>query len=330
MRIVLCYPVEPRHVAEIAAVAPAAELVDAGQERVAEEILRADVFCGHAKVPVPWDDVVAQGRLAWIQSSAAGLDHCLVPSVVGSSITVTSASGVLADQVSEHALGLAIACTRRLPLFLAQQARREFVRRPTRDLTGATVGIVGFGGVGRRLAEVLAPLRVRILATDWFPVRRPAGVEFLGPPAALPDVLAAADVLFLCAPLTEHTRGMIDAAAFARMKPGAILVNVARGPLVDEAALAAALESGRLDSAALDVTPEEPPPPDSPLWTAPRLIITPHVGGQSGRRIDAMTEFFCDNLRRYLRGQALRNLVDKRLGFPEPPLERPGRDGGMP
>ena len=328
MRIVLCYPVEPRHVAEIAAVAPAAELVDAGQERVAEELLRADIFCGHAKVPVPWDDVVARGRLRWIQSSAAGLDHCLVPSVVGSSIIVTSASGVLADQVAEHALGLAIACTRRLQLFLDQQARREFVRRPTRDLTGATVGIVGFGGVGRRLAAVLAPLRVRILATDWFPVRRPAGVEFLGPPSALPDVLAAADVLFLCAPLTEHTRGMIDAAALARMKPGAILVNVARGPLVDEAALAAALASGRLDAAALDVTPQEPPPPDSPLWTAPRLIITPHVGGQSGRRIDAMTEFFCDNLGRYLRGEALRNLVDKRLGFPEPPLERPGRDGG--
>jgi phosphoglycerate dehydrogenase-like enzyme len=177
---------------------------------------------------------------------------------------------------------------------------------------------------------VLAPFRVRILATDWFPVRRPAGVEFLGPPEALPDLLAAADVLFLCAPLTEHTRGMIDADALGRMKPGAILVNVARGPLVDEQALAAALASGRLDSAALDVTPHEPPPPESPLWNAPRLIITPHVGGQSGRRIDAMTDFFCDNLRRYLRGEALRNLVDKRLGFPEPPPVPPQRDGGRP
>ena len=319
MRIVLCYPVEPRHVAAIAAVAPDAELVDAGQERVAVELPEADVFCGHPKVPVPWDRVVGHGRLQWIQSSAAGLDHCLVPVVVESGLIVTSASGVLADQVSEHAVGLAVACTRRLPLFLAQQAGREFVRRPTRDLTGATVGIIGFGGVGRRLAEVLAPFRVRILATDWFPVRKPPGVEFLGPPAALPEVLARVDVLFLTAPLTEHTRGMIDAAALARMKRGAILVNVARGPLVDPAALVAALESGQLDSAALDVTPEEPPPADSPLWGAPRLIITPHVAGQSGRRIDAMTEFFCDNLRRYREGRPLRNLVDKRLGFPEPP-----------
>jgi phosphoglycerate dehydrogenase-like enzyme len=328
MRIVLCYPVEPRHLAAIAAVAPEAELVDAGQERVAAELPGADIFCGHPKVPVPWERVVAAGRLRWIQSSAAGLDHCLVPAVVGSSIIVTSASGVLADQVAEHAVGLAIACTRRLPLFLAQQDAREFVRRPTRDLTGATVGIVGLGGVGRRLAEVLAPFRVRILATDWFPVRKPPHVEFLGPPEALPEVLAAADILFLCAPLTEHTRDLIDERALARMKPGAILVNVARGRLVDELALAAALESSRLDSAALDVTPEEPPAATSPLWRAPRLILTPHVAGQSGRRIDAMTEFFCDNLGRYLRGEALRNLVDKRLGFPEPPLGELGRDGG--
>jgi D-3-phosphoglycerate dehydrogenase len=318
MRIVLCYPVEPCHIAAIAAVAPAADIVDAGQDRVAAELPSADVFCGHAKVPVPWDRVVAERRLRWIQSSAAGLDHCLVPAVVDSDVIVSSASGVLADQVSEHAVGLAIACTRRLPLFLDQQARREFVRRPTRDLTGATVGIIGLGGVGRRLAAVLEPFRVRILATDWFPVRKPAGVDFLGPPSSLPDVLAEVDVLFLCAPLTEHTHGMIDAAALARMKPGSILVNVARGPLVDEVALVAALETGHLDSAALDVTPDEPPAASSPLWTAPRLIITPHVAGQSKRRIDAMTEFFCDNLRRYLRGESLRNLVDKRLGFPEP------------
>lgn len=125
-------------------------------------------------------------------------------------------------------------------------------------------------------------------------------------------------MLFLSAPLTDQTRGMIDGKALAAMKRGAILVNMARGPLVDEHALAAALSSGQLDSAALDVTPQEPPAADSPLWTAPRLIITPHVAGQSARRIDAMTDFFCDNLERYLRGGTLRNRVDKRLGFPEP------------
>ncbi|MFM8435815.1 MAG: D-2-hydroxyacid dehydrogenase [Planctomycetia bacterium] len=317
-RIVLCYPVEPRHVAQIQACAPEATIVDAGQERVAVELPGADIFCGHPKVPVPWDDVVAAGRLRWIQSSAAGLDHCLVPSVVASPIVVTSASGVLADQVAEHTLALITACTRRIPLFLAQQARREFVRRPTRDLTGATVVIVGLGGNGRRLVEVLAPFHVRILATDFFPVHKPAAVEFLGGPDTLPDLLPQADILILAAPLTDQTRGMIDAAALARLKPGAILVNVARGPLIVEDALADALERGHLDSAGLDVTPEEPPAPSSGLWTAPRLVITPHVGGQAARRIDAMTDFFCDNLRRYLAGTRLVNLVDKRLGFPEP------------
>jgi D-3-phosphoglycerate dehydrogenase len=324
MRIVLCYPVEPRHIAQIQAAAPQADVIDAGQERVAEELPSADVFCGHPKVPVPWDAVVAGGRLRWLQSSAAGLDHCLVPSVVGSDIIVTSASGVLADQVAEHGLGLAIACTRRLQLFLAQQSRREFVRQPTRDLTGATVGIVGLGGVGRRLVEVLAPFRPRILATDYFPIRKPAAVERLGGPETLPDVLAAADILFLSAPLTPLTRGMIDAAALARMKRGAILVNMARGQLVEENALVDALESGHLDSAAIDVAPVEPPPATSRLWTAPRLLMTPHVAGQSARRIDAMTDFFCDNLGRYLKGEPLRNLVDKRLGFPEPPPDSTG------
>ncbi len=319
MRIVLCYPVEAKHVAQIQAVVPSATLVDAGQDGVAAELPDADIFCGHPKVPVPWDEVVARGRLQWIQSSAAGLDHCLVPAVVDSPIVVTSASGVLADQVAEHALGMAIACTRRFQLFLEQQRRREFVRRPTRDLTDATVGIVGLGGNGRRLVEVLAPFRVRILATDWFPVRKPPAVEFLGPPQALPTLLERSDILFLCPPLTPQTRNMIDSAALARMKPGAILVNVGRGALVDEDALVDALESGRLDAAALDVTPEEPPRPESRLWTAPRLLITPHVGGQSARRIDAMTNFFCDNLFRHQRGMPLRNLVDKRLGFPEPP-----------
>ena len=106
MRIVLCYPVEPRHIEQIAAAAPQAELVDAGQERIAQEIHAADIFCGHAKVPLDWDQVVRRGRLRWIQSSAAGIDHCLVPSVIASDITVTSASGVLADQVSEQATAL--------------------------------------------------------------------------------------------------------------------------------------------------------------------------------------------------------------------------------
>jgi D-3-phosphoglycerate dehydrogenase len=317
MRIALCYPVEPRHFSQIAAVAPDAELVDAGQERVADEILRADIFCGHAKVhPVPWDEVVRRGRLKWIQSSAAGLDHCLVPSVITSNIVVTSASGVLADQVAEHAVALITGLTRSLPTFFRAQQKKEFIRRPTLDLHRATVGIVGFGGNGRRLAEVLPVFKTRIVATDVFAVDKPPCVEALWPADRLDDLLAMSDIVVLAAPLLPSTRGMIDARAFARMKPGALLVNVARGALVVESALVEALRSGRLAGAGLDVTEAEPLPPESPLWEMPNAIITPHVGGQSATRIDDMTNFFCENLARWQSGRPLVNMVDKLLGFP--------------
>ncbi|MBI1900853.1 MAG: D-2-hydroxyacid dehydrogenase [Planctomycetia bacterium] len=316
MRIVLCYPLEPSHRVQIAAVAPRAEVVDAGQERIAEELLKADIFCGHAKVPVPWDETVRQGRLRWIQSSAAGMDHCLVPSVVASDILVTSASGVLADQVAEHTLALITALCRSLPTFFRAQQRREFVRRPTRDLHRSTVGIVGLGGVGRRLAEILSPFRARILATDMFPIDKPPHVAELWPAERLDDLLRQSDVVVLCVPLNDQTRGMIDAQKLSLMQQHALLINVARGPLVVEADLVEAIEEGRLAGAGLDVTEVEPLPASSKLWDLQDVILTPHVGGQSARRAQNMTDFFCENLRRYLAGEPLLNVVDKRLGFP--------------
>jgi D-3-phosphoglycerate dehydrogenase len=316
MRIVLCYPVEARHCRQVAEAAPQAEVVDAGQERIAQEILEADVFCGHAKVPVPWDDVVAGARLRWIQSSAAGLDHCLTPSVAQSDILVSGASGLFADQVAEQTLALLLGLLRGLPIFFRQQQTRQFVRRPTGDLHGATVGIVGFGGNGRRLAEVLARFETRVLATDVFPQEKPPHVEALWPAERLDDLLPLVDVLILCVPLTETTRGMIDARSMAKMKRGALLINVARGPVVVEAHLISALESGHLGGAGLDVTEIEPLPAESRLWQLPNVIITPHVGAQSARRVDDTTDLFCANLRRYLRGEPLWNVVDKQLGFP--------------
>jgi D-3-phosphoglycerate dehydrogenase len=305
-------------VAQIAAAAPSAEIVDAGQERVAREILAADIFCGHAKVPMPWDEVIRQGRLRWIQSSAAGLDHCLVPAVVASPVIVTSASGVLADQVTEHTIALLTGLTRTLPVFFRAQQQREFIRRPTRDLTGATVGIVGMGGVGRRLVEVLAAFKTRILATDWYPIDKPPHVAELLPADAVDEILPRIDILILAAPLTPVTRHMIDARRLALLPKGAILVNVARGALVVTEDLIEALESGQLGGAAVDVTDPEPLPQTSRLWDLPNVIITPHVGGQAATRLDDMTNFFCENLRRYQAGKTLINLVDKRLGFPMP------------
>jgi D-3-phosphoglycerate dehydrogenase len=297
-------------------IAPHLELVEADQESIPDLIHTADLFCGHAKVPVDWDRVVAQGRLIWTQSSAAGLDWLLVPSVIDSPMIVTSASGVLGDQVAEHAVAILTAITRSLPVFFRAQQRKEYIRRPTRDLHHSSIGIVGFGGIGRRVAEVLAPFKTRILATDMFPIDKPSHVAELWPADRLDDLLGQSDIVILCLPLNSQTQWMIDGGRFARMKRGAIFLNMARGKLVVEEALVEALTSGHLYAAGADVAADEPLPPESKLWELPNMLITPHVAGQSAMRSDNMTRFFCENLRRYLKGEPLRNLVDKRLGFP--------------
>ena len=316
MRIVLCYPIEARHLQQIQAAAPGHEVIDAGQERIAAELLAADIFCGHAKVPVPWAEVVRRGRLKWIQSSAAGLDHCLTPEVIASEIQVSSASGLFADQVAEQTLALLCGVLRGLPTFFRAAQKKEFSRRPTRDLHGATVGIVGLGGNGRRLAEVLKPFRTRIIATDYFPFQKPPEVDALWSADQLPRLLAESDIVILCAPLNAATEGLIGKAEFATMKKGAVFINVARGQIVQESELIAALESGHVAAAGVDVTEVEPLPVDSKLWDLPNVIITPHVGAQSHRRADDTTDLVADNLRRYLAGERVRNLVDKKLGFP--------------
>ena len=317
-RIVLCFPVHEEHVSQIREAAPEWDVINAGQEGVAKEILTADIFCGHAKVPVPWAEVVERNRLKWIQSSAAGMDHCLVPEVINSSIPVSSASGLFAQQVAEQTMALLTGMLRSMPVFHRAQEKREFIRRPTDDLHGKTVGIVGLGGNGRRIAETLAPMRVRTIATDFYPVQRPDYVEELWPAEELPRLLQAADIVILCVPLNAQTARMMGAEQFALMKKGAYLVNVARGQVVDEPALVEALRQDRLRGAALDVTAEEPLPTESPLWEMPQVTITPHVGAQSADRVDVTVDFFCENLHRFCRDQRLFNCVDKQLGFPHP------------
>lgn len=320
MRIVLCYPAQDQHVERIQSVWPEAEIVNAGQERIAAELPSADIYCGHAKVPVPWESVVEQGRLQWIQSSAAGLDHCLVPCVIESDIPVSSASGVLAKQVADQTFALLAGVLRSLPAFFEAKQKREFIRLPTRDLYGATVGIVGLGGNGRVLARILKSFETTILATDWFPDQANDDVDELLPADALDEMLPRVDILILTAPLNEYTHGLIDERRLRLLRQDAVLINVARGPLIIEDDLARVMNSGHLWGVGVDVTEVEPLPTESPLWEIPNLIITPHVGGQRASRIDDTTALFCENLRRFRAGEPVINLVDKRLGFPEPGL----------
>lgn len=319
MNIVLCYPVEDRHLALYRSLFPDANFVNAGQEQIAVRLPEADIFVGHAKVPVPWDAVVAQGRLKLILSSAAGLDHCLVPSVIQSEeITVCSASGLFANQVGEQTLALLLGLLRGLPTFFQQAQRREFIRRPTDDLHGKRIGVVGLGGNGRRLVELLAPYGCEIIATDHYPVRKPAEVQELWPASRLLELAGRSDILILCLPLNESTHKVIDGAVIRSMPRGGYLINVARGQVVDEQSLILALEDGHLAGAGLDVTYTEPLPPDNRLWELDNTIITPHVGAQAASRVDDSTALAIENLQRYFDGRRLLNQVDKTLGFPHP------------
>lgn len=294
------------------------EIINAGQEGIGEKIHDADVFVGHAKVPVDWESVVAQGRLKLIQSSAAGLDHCLVPSVIDSPIEVCSASGLFANQVAEQTLTLLLGLLRGLPVFFQQQQEKSFVRRPTDDLHGKRVGIVGLGGNGRRLADVLSVFQVTTWATDLYPVRKPDSVAELLPATELQRLAQRSDVLILALPLNANTQELISDSVLGNMPQGSYLINVARGKVVDEPALVKHLENGHLAGAGVDVTYEEPLPASSRLWDLPNVIITPHVGAQAATRVDDSTQFAIRNLKRYFAQQSLLNIVDKKLGFPHP------------
>ena len=291
-------------------------------------LMAGEIFCGHVKVPVDWSRVV-QGPLRWIQSSAAGLDHCLVDEVVDSAVTVTSCSGLFSWQVSETAMALLLGLTRRLYQFVPAFARRDFQRLPTDDLRGKHIGILGLGGNGQRIAPLCAALGGRVMAcdyySDWQPSRFAASPEldpasYLSAPIFAPDefqgMVAESEILIVTVGLTPATRKMISADTLQRMPPGSYLVNVGRGEVVDQPALVDALTSGHLRAAGLDVAAEEPPPPASSLWELENLLLTPHVGAQSASRYEDVSRLLAENLLRWVQGLPLINSVDKSLGFP--------------
>jgi len=319
MNIVLCFPVTEDQVEQIAAVDGVTKVINAGQERIGEEIFQADIFCGHAEVPVGWPEVVRQGKLEWSPSSAAGLEPCLVPGVIDSQIPVTSASGLFANQVAEQTFSLLFGLIRSAPVFFHSQQQKIFERLPTDDLHGKKIGIIGLGGNGKRIAQLLAPFGNQILATDYYPDQPiPESVSQIFPHNQLEEVLSQVDVVILTIPLNRHTLRLIGKEQLSAMKKGAYLINVARGQVVDEQALVEALDSGHLKAAGLDVTFEEPLPAASPLWEMDNVMISPHVGAQSKFRVPRTVDFFCENLRRFFDQKPLVNLVEKELGFPRP------------
>ncbi len=262
-------------------------------------------------------------RLRWIHSPWAGVDDFLYPELVASPVVLTCSKGLSADALADHAMGMILSWSRRLADCRDLQRRREWnpetfwdSERPPFALAGKTLLVLGLGGIGLGVARRAVAAGLRVLA-----VRRqradgaPGEVVEVHGPEALDSLLPRADVVVLALPGTPETRGIIGEARLRLFRPGALLVNVGRGDLVDEAALVAALREGRLGGAALDVVAEEPLPPASPLWDDPRVIISPHIAGTEPGHMARAAELFAENLRRFLTDQPLLNVVDKRAGY---------------
>jgi phosphoglycerate dehydrogenase-like enzyme len=243
-------------------------------------------------------------RLRWIQSLSVGVDR-LLKDPPPSRVIVTTAGGSMAVAISEHAIGLLLALSRRLPDLLARQAQgrwEQAVRRDIVGLSGKVLAIVGYGAIGAEIA-----LRAKAFGMTVIGVRRtpaPDGIaDEIVASTALDAVLARADAVAITAPLTEETRGLFDARRFDAMRRGAFLLNVSRGAVVDSDAVAQALASGQLAGAGLDVVEPEPLPPQHPLWTAPNLILTPHVAAAQSE--PAVARHAAENVRRFIAGEPL-------------------------
>lgn len=254
-------------------------------------------------------------RLRWVHTASAGVDNVLTAEVAASDVTVTNSRGVFDGPLAEYVLGLVLAFAKDLPGTWDRQRRREWQHRDTERVAGTTAVIVGVGPVGRASARLLRAVGVRVRGVGR--TARTGDPDF-GEVSASTDVirlLPEADWVVLVAPLTEETRGMIGAAELAAFRPTARLINVGRGGLVDEAALAEALHAGTLAGAALDVFAQEPLPPSSPLWHQPGLLVSPHMSADAVGWREQLAEVFLDNLRRWCGGQPLRNVVDKSVGY---------------
>lgn len=271
---------------------------------------------------VPGDLLARAPALKWMQLTSAGVDRLIESPIVRSHITVTTASGIHAVPISEYVIGAVIAFAKGFPLLV--RAQMETAWRPfwPEELEGKTIGIVGLGAIGARVAKLARALGMRVLAVRRSIDRRLSGsesgdpnVDEMLPRSELDYLLRESDYVVLALPLTAESRGLIGEARLRTMKRSAVIVNVARGAVIHEGALARALKEGWIGGAALDVFEREPLPPDSELWRLDNVLLTPHISGGTPRYMDRAIDLFCENLRRYLNGEPLRNVVDPDRGY---------------
>lgn len=285
-------------------------------EELAREIVDAEVYYGF-----PNADLLRDGKaLRWIQAPSAGVNFLLnLPELVENDIVLTNTRGAHGPSIGEHTFALLFALTRHIPRSVHAQREHRWawtdLYRTSHEIWGRTMGIIGYGAIGRAVAQRARGFDMEVLAVDAHPETGAPIVQETWGMERLPDLLAQSDVVVVSAPLTNESHHLLDADRLALMKPTAYLIVVSRGGIVEEDALAAALQAGRLAGAGLDVTEVEPLPADSPLWDAPNLLITPHTAGDSTEKEQRCVEILRENLRRYARGETLVNLVDKKRGY---------------
>lgn len=262
------------------------------------------------------------GRLRWVHSGAAGVGGSLYPEMRASDLLFTNSAGIHAEPMADTVLGMVLYFARGLDFAVRAQREHRWAKEPfegadapVRELCDLTVGLLGLGGIGRAVARRFTALGARVLATRRSSAEGPEGVEVLRGEDALDRLLERSDVVVVTVPETEETRGLVGRRELGLLGPGGVLVNVARGWVVDEEAITEALREGRIRGAALDVFTREPLPPDSPLWGLPNVLVTPHVSGTSHRFWQRETALIVENFRRYLAGEPLQNVVDKAAGY---------------
>ncbi|HHV79337.1 MAG TPA: D-2-hydroxyacid dehydrogenase [Firmicutes bacterium] len=304
-------------ISAIKKVAPQANIVWPGKAESIERFLsETDVFLniigGKNITPEMWPQ--AQ-RLKWIHVGAAGVDDVLFRELVESPVVVTNCKGIHASTISEHVFAMMLAFARGLFKFQRDRQARKWDREGVSELGGKTLGILGLGGIGKEIARRGKCFGMKVIGMKRDTTKPVEFVDELITPDRLLQALPNMDYVVLSVPLTAETHGLIGQAQLAAMKPTAYLINVARGKVVDEAALIQALKNGTIAGAALDVFENEPLPENSELWDMQNVIFTPHVAGTFSANIERITEIFVENLRRFLNDEPMINVVNKKLGY---------------
>jgi D-2-hydroxyacid dehydrogenase (NADP+) len=253
----------------------------------------------------------------WMHAPGAGVDRMLFPELIESDVILTNNSGVHASNIAEHLMAMMLAHARALPELVVHQKQREWKRaeRGVFELGGQTLAIAGLGDIGQALARRAKGLEMRVVGSRRRVDGAMDGVDQVFGPDNWRDMLPEADHVAITLPLTPRTRFLFGEPEFTAMKSTAYIYNIGRGDIIDQDAMITAIRNGEIAGAGLDVTTPEPLPPDSPLWDVPNVLITPHTSGATPHFWERGIEILVDNIRRYRRGEPMRNVVDKREGY---------------